>query len=37
MAVKAHLKRTLEHWPALYAGLLELCAILDPTAGEPEL
>jgi FkbM family methyltransferase len=37
MAVKAHLKRTLEHWPALYAGLLRLRAYLYPTAGEPEL
>lgn len=37
MALKAHLKRTLEHWPALYAGLLRLRAYLHPTAGEPEL
>ena len=37
MALKAHLKRTLEHWPALYAGLLRLRAYVHPTAGEPEL
>jgi FkbM family methyltransferase len=37
MALKAHLKRTLEHWPALYAALLRLRAYLRPTAGEPEL
>ena len=37
MALKAHLKRTLEHWPALFAGLLRLRAYLHPTAGEPEL
>jgi FkbM family methyltransferase len=37
MALKALLKRTLEQWPALYAGLLRLRAYLHPTAGEPEL
>jgi|EndMetStandDraft_8_1072994.scaffolds.fasta_scaffold49204_2 FkbM family methyltransferase len=37
MALKAHLKRTLEHWPKLYAGLLRLRAYVHPTAGEPEL
>jgi FkbM family methyltransferase len=37
MALKAHLKRTLEHWPALYAGLLRLRASVHPNSGEPEL
>jgi FkbM family methyltransferase len=37
MALKAYLKRTLEHWPALYAALLRLRACLHPTVGEPEL
>ena len=37
MALKAYLKRTLEHWPALYAALLRLRAYLHPTAGEQEL
>ena len=37
MALKAYLKRTLEHCPALYAALLRLQAYLHPTAGEPEL
>ena len=37
MALKAHLKRTLEHSNALYAPLLRLRAYLCLTAGEPEL
>jgi FkbM family methyltransferase len=34
---EAHLKRTLEHWPARYAALLRLRAYVHPTSGEPEL
>jgi FkbM family methyltransferase len=37
MALIADLKRTLDHWPALYAALLRLRTLLRPTAGEPEL
>jgi hypothetical protein len=37
MALKSDLKRTLEQWPALYAGLLRLRVCLDPNAGGSEL